>query len=88
MSEEVEDGTEVLRVTIYQECSALILEGLIVMWFQYVNWKYVVQTKDYKFKWYSVDYYARGNALSLGKNLSHDSATGGGASFNNYYIQS
>ena len=30
MSEEVEDGTEVLRVTIYQECSALILEGIIV----------------------------------------------------------
>ena len=37
MSEEVEDGTEVLRVTIYQECSALILEGIIVMWLQYVN---------------------------------------------------
>ena len=51
MSEEVEDGTKVLRVTIYQECSALILEGIIVMWLQYVNWKQVVQTKDYKFKW-------------------------------------
>ena len=32
MSEEVEDGTEVLRVTIYQECSALILESIIVIY--------------------------------------------------------
>ena len=46
MSEEVEDGTEVLGVTIYQECSALILDGLIVMWLQYVNWEHVVQIKD------------------------------------------
>ena len=37
MSEEVEYGTEVLRVTIYQECSALILEGIIVMCLQYTN---------------------------------------------------
>ena len=38
MSEEVEDGTEVLRVTIYQECSALILESIIVMWLHYNMW--------------------------------------------------